>query len=184
MATRSPGSRGLACGWAERLAAEASRRPRTRALSLAQCGDHESPGRPPPLAPGRPGPGVPRRLIDGRVGGRLLGRLADRRFPNSLCPHPRRPGSRGASPPPSPRPLPVFPPEGAGVRPPLLPDKRSGARAPGGWEAAALSRLFPFPRNLTGTLFAPRGPLQSGLLHPEFIAKMESEEPVVCTFGV
>lgn len=105
-------------------------------------------------------------------------RPADRRSPNSLCPHPRagRGPPRHLAPSLSP-PTPVCPQEGAGVRPLFLPNKRFGARrAPGRWEAAPSSRLPPFPRNLTGILFATRGQFKVGSRTQNLnrIAKMKS----------
>lgn len=171
VATRTPGSRGLARRWAEGLVAatgvtEASRRPRPPALrprlqpSLS-LGYLESPGRPPPTVPRRPGPGVLRLLIEGRVGefvGRPIGASQILCVPT--------PGARGPAAPRHPLspPTPRLPLEGAGVRPPLHPNKRSGARrAAGECEAAPLSRLLlALRRNLTGAPLRGGAPFRVG----------------------
>lgn len=62
------------------------------------------------------------------------------------------------------------PQEGAGG-PPSSPPQQKVRRAADSWwrrEAAAPSRPFTLPRNLTRILFAPRGLVQSGRVHPEW----------------
>lgn len=188
MATRARGSGGLVRGWAE--GARGCRGCLRGLAPPSNPGPQPAPAADPcPGGAGSParqrarlrrllgGPGLEFRggLLQGGGGAR---RPADRRSPNSLCPHPRagRGPPRRLAPSLSP-PTPVCPQEGAGVHPLLLPNKRFGARrAPGRWEAAPSSRLPPFPRNLTGILFATRGQFKVGSRTQNLnrIAKMKS----------
>lgn len=141
-------------------AAEASRRPPTRALSphpppilASGRGEPRTPARPPLPAPRRPGPGVSRRLTAGRVG-----ELAGRRIsaPQILCvPTPELPGAAVASNSPSLPAHPLLPPGGCGG-PPSSPPQQKVPRAAGSGPVGGrpFLRLPPFRRNLTGFLFA------------------------------
>lgn len=128
--------------------------------------------------PRAPGPGVSLRLTDGRAGGgsSSAGRLVGGASQILCVPTPGAGKAAALRPLALPAHSPCAPRRAraaALLSPPRQKERRARAGL-GPGEAAPPSRLLPFLGDLTGTLLAPRGPIQSGLLHPGLMATMES----------